>query len=321
MEFDDKFQKILSRLKANDESLTEIDLGGNQIGAAGAKEIAEALKTNTTLTELYLEDNEIHEAILESIDTLLERNERIATIKTSLLEGEKIVRMEGGQISIDGTTYDNNENEVELAIKSIAKDLEPNARDTESEKSSKDSIIDTLKSSSESSNIYLLVKIINSRDKSVQNIFSDTEQDIFIEEFVESDFIKPINAFLLSSKRLRQEYIEDVKEDAKTNTQTESSQVCCSLPPDTVKQVIFQLLPQRVQLMYNRKKANDQKAPEVQEDEKKVPEAKERKDIDEKEVAIEKFIKILFKRAAEPVKPNPMVSSAVAKGEEQGVGR
>ena len=34
MEFDDKFQKILSRLKANDESLTEIDLGGNQIGAA-----------------------------------------------------------------------------------------------------------------------------------------------------------------------------------------------------------------------------------------------------------------------------------------------
>ena len=288
-----------------------------------AKAIAKALKTNSTLTELDLGGNQIEDqTILESIDTLLERNKRIATIKTSLLEGEKIVRMEGGQISIDGTTYDNNENEVELAIKSIAKDLEPNARDTESEKSSKDSIIDTLKSSSEfSRNIYLLVKIINSRDKSVQNIFSDTEKDIFIEEFVESDFIKPINAFLLSSKRLRQEYIEDVKEDAKTNTQTKSSQGFFSLPPDTVKQVIFQLLPQRVQLMYNRKKANDQKAPEVQEDEKKVPEAKERKDIDKKEVAIEKFIKILFKRAAEPVKPNPMVSSAVAKGEEQGVGR
>ena len=39
------------------QSLTEIHLGGNIIGAEGAKYVAEALKVNTSLTEIHLGGN------------------------------------------------------------------------------------------------------------------------------------------------------------------------------------------------------------------------------------------------------------------------
>ena len=40
-------------------SLTEIHLGENNIGAEGAKYVAEALKVNTSLTEINLASNKI----------------------------------------------------------------------------------------------------------------------------------------------------------------------------------------------------------------------------------------------------------------------
>ena len=304
-------QAIVGVLKTN-TTLNELHLGDNNIGDEGAKKLADVLETNTTLTELHLWGSKVSgEAILERIKTsiernkqiAIERNKKIATIKASLLKGAKIVRAEEGQISINGTQY--NKDVVELAIKSIAKDLEPNAKDSESKKSHKETLINQLKDSSKSNNIYPLVKIINSRDNSGKNIFSPKEKNIFIEQFVELDFITPINATLLSSKQIKQEYIED----AKNNSKNQSSEGLLSLPQDTVTSIIYWLLPSRIHEMYENKKANDQKAPEVQGD--KGIEAK---------VVIESFIKNLFKPAANPASKihTSLNAQRVAEG---GVGR
>ncbi len=308
---DEGAKKLAEALETN-KTLTILDLSYNNIGDEGAKKLADVLETNTTLTELHLWGSKVSgEAILERIKTsiernkqiAIERNKKIATIKASLLKGAKIVRAEEGQISINGTQY--NKDVVELAIKSIAKDLEPNAKDSESKKSHKETLINQLKDSSKSNNIYPLVKIINSRDNSGKNIFSPKEKNIFIEQFVELDYITPINATLLSSKQIKQEYIED----AKNNSKNQSSEALLSLPQDTVTSIIYWLLPSRIHEMYENKKANDQKAPEVQGD--KGIEAK---------VVIESFIKNLFKPAANPASKihTSLNAQRVAEG---GVGR
>ena len=49
---------VAEALKVN-TSLTEIHLGGNNIGAEGAKYVAEALKVNTSLTKIHLSINNI----------------------------------------------------------------------------------------------------------------------------------------------------------------------------------------------------------------------------------------------------------------------
>ena len=54
-----ELEKSVKRLKANDPSLTELNLYYNSIGDDGTKAIAEALKVNTVLTELNLYDNSI----------------------------------------------------------------------------------------------------------------------------------------------------------------------------------------------------------------------------------------------------------------------
>ena len=46
-------KELAEALKTN-TTLTEINLGDNSIGGEGAKAIAEALKTNTTLTQINL---------------------------------------------------------------------------------------------------------------------------------------------------------------------------------------------------------------------------------------------------------------------------
>ena len=47
-------ENLILRIKNNDTSLTSINLWGNDIGAEGAKAIAEALKSNTSLTSIDL---------------------------------------------------------------------------------------------------------------------------------------------------------------------------------------------------------------------------------------------------------------------------
>jgi Ran GTPase-activating protein (RanGAP) involved in mRNA processing and transport len=54
-----ELKKSVKRLKANDPSLTELNLTAKSIGDDGAKAIAEALKVNTVLTSLSLDDNSI----------------------------------------------------------------------------------------------------------------------------------------------------------------------------------------------------------------------------------------------------------------------
>jgi Ran GTPase-activating protein (RanGAP) involved in mRNA processing and transport len=316
-------QAIADALKTN-TTLTELNLMKNQIGDEGAKAIAGALEINKTLTVLGLSDNQIgDEVILKTINTLISRNKniakKIATIKTSLLEGAEIVRTKEGQISINDTQY--NKDVVELAIKSIAKDLEPNDKDSESVKSNKETKINELKDLKSSSNIYPLVKIINSRDDSGENIFSDCEKKNFIEEFVKSDFIKDlikkINPFLLSSKQLQQNVThpssgkqeQEQLEDAQNNSQNKSPTGLLSLPPEITTHIIYQLLPPRIQQIYENKKIKDQEASGGQEDKSKDLEVQQDKGIGETELVIVSFIKNLFKPEEKTVKgsynPNP----------------
>ena len=62
-------------LKVNG-ALTTLDLGSNEIGAAGAQSLLEGLKINTSLAKLWFgNDDEIDEALLETIGSLLTRKQ------------------------------------------------------------------------------------------------------------------------------------------------------------------------------------------------------------------------------------------------------
>ena len=73
---------IFDALKKN-TSLTSLDLGGNNIGAAGAKYIFYALKENTSLTTLYLRDNNIGAAGAKYIADALKENTSLTTLYLS----------------------------------------------------------------------------------------------------------------------------------------------------------------------------------------------------------------------------------------------
>ena len=67
-----KLDEILTELKNN--SITTLDLGGNNIGVEGAKAIAEALKVNESITELNLYNNNIGDEGAKAIAEALKEN-------------------------------------------------------------------------------------------------------------------------------------------------------------------------------------------------------------------------------------------------------
>ena len=64
-------QETLGRLHGNDPSLTELNLFGNRIGNAGAVALAIALRTNPSLTTLFLSYNQIGGAPMQEIERLM----------------------------------------------------------------------------------------------------------------------------------------------------------------------------------------------------------------------------------------------------------
>ena len=74
------FENEIDRLRVNDPSLTTLNLGNNNIGAAGAMVLATALHTNTTLTTLNLEYNNIGAAGATALATALHTNTTLTTL-------------------------------------------------------------------------------------------------------------------------------------------------------------------------------------------------------------------------------------------------
>ena len=75
-----KWEADVIRLKANDPSLTTLDLEKNSIGVKGAKAIAEALKDNTVLTTLDLNSNSIGDDGAKAIAEALKVNTVLSTL-------------------------------------------------------------------------------------------------------------------------------------------------------------------------------------------------------------------------------------------------
>ena len=67
-------EEALLRLRNNDLTLTRLGLEYNQLGAAGAKDLALALEKNTTLTQLDLGYNQIDAAGTKDLALALEKN-------------------------------------------------------------------------------------------------------------------------------------------------------------------------------------------------------------------------------------------------------
>ena len=251
----DQGAEALAQVLEKNSTLTSIDLSyNNNIGDQGAKALAQALEENTTVTHLTLNlnGNGIGKEISDKINQLIERNKKIATIKTSLLEGAEIVRMEGNKISINGDTHD--KEVLVLAIKSIVKDLEPDANESHSKKSRKESITNELKDKNKSNHLYFLARILNSLNAHGEKIFSDIEINILIEEFVESDeLIKSINAIsrtISSSKQILREYKQD-KEN--TGCSSRSSSKFLSLSTEDRSCIFYQMLPPKTKEIFTKK--------------------------------------------------------------------
>ncbi|MDA9573926.1 hypothetical protein N9R48_03280, partial [Rickettsiales bacterium] len=230
---DEAAKAIADALRVN-KTLTELDLRYNEIRDKGAKAIADALEKNTTVTKLDLYANSIADSeILTNIQNLLERNNKIKTIKDSLLKGAKIERIEGDKCSINNTTYDNEV--VALAIKDMVKDLEPSDKDSDSERNRKGDVTNDLKNVNKSNNIYALVRTLNSLDDSGKKIFNDTEKNIFIEEFVKSDeVIKSIKSISLTLRSSKQSF----------------------LPPETRLNILYHMLPLAIGTIFTDKENN-----------------------------------------------------------------
>ena len=117
---DEGATELAKALKVN-TSVTKLDLSYNNIGDKGAQAIAEALKVNTTITKLNSYNHRItDQQIKTDIKNLLERNNKIKTIKDSLLKGAMIERKEEDQCSINNTIYD--KEVVALAIEAMFKE-------------------------------------------------------------------------------------------------------------------------------------------------------------------------------------------------------
>jgi hypothetical protein len=67
-----RWEEDVKRLKANDPSLTSLNLYNKIIGVDGAKAIAEALKVNTVLTELGLFNNSIGDDLRNDINKFID---------------------------------------------------------------------------------------------------------------------------------------------------------------------------------------------------------------------------------------------------------
>ena len=72
--------EIIPQLKANDPGLTCIDLGGNQIGDAGAQALAGALKVNCTVASIDLVSNGIGDAGAQALAGALKVNRTVMGI-------------------------------------------------------------------------------------------------------------------------------------------------------------------------------------------------------------------------------------------------
>ncbi|MBA2651509.1 MAG: hypothetical protein H0U73_04485 [Tatlockia sp.] len=83
----ESFEITLTRLKNNDASLSSLNLGYNYIGDAGAKDISEALKTNTSLSRLDLRSNQIRDAGVKDLSEALKTNTSLSSLD---LAGNKI---------------------------------------------------------------------------------------------------------------------------------------------------------------------------------------------------------------------------------------
>jgi Ran GTPase-activating protein (RanGAP) involved in mRNA processing and transport len=92
-------QAIAEALKFN-TSLTKLCLDRNQIGAVGAQAIAEALKVNASLTELELDSNHIGDAGAQAIAEALKFN----TSLTELYLLNNQIGADGAQAIADGLT-------------------------------------------------------------------------------------------------------------------------------------------------------------------------------------------------------------------------
>ncbi len=118
-EFRKEFEVCLFRLRANDPTLTELDLGENKIRDGGAKDLAEALQGNTTLTKLELDDNYVSDEGCKALAETLASKENIAmssfgvdyvddeigpSMESALESNHKLVRekqLQDGKVEMD----------------------------------------------------------------------------------------------------------------------------------------------------------------------------------------------------------------------------
>ena len=75
-----KLDDVIRRLSRNDATLTTLDLRSNQVGAAEAGRLAEALKINSTLIILHLEGNEVADEGVERLAEALASNSTLTTL-------------------------------------------------------------------------------------------------------------------------------------------------------------------------------------------------------------------------------------------------
>jgi len=66
--------ELFQAIKDNDENITTLELFGHDIGGKGAEELADALKVNSTLRWLYLNNNNIGDKGAEALADALKVN-------------------------------------------------------------------------------------------------------------------------------------------------------------------------------------------------------------------------------------------------------
>ncbi|CAF0804198.1 unnamed protein product [Didymodactylos carnosus] len=72
--------KVIAEALKTNQTLTHLYMENNNISDAGAKAIAEALKTNQTLTHLYMENNNISDAGAKAIAEALKTNQTLTVL-------------------------------------------------------------------------------------------------------------------------------------------------------------------------------------------------------------------------------------------------
>ncbi|CAF4624985.1 unnamed protein product, partial [Didymodactylos carnosus] len=75
-----KENKIVEKLRSNDQTLETLNIWGNNISSEGVKALAEALKTNQTLATLDIRNNNISSEGAKAIAEALKTNETLETL-------------------------------------------------------------------------------------------------------------------------------------------------------------------------------------------------------------------------------------------------